>query len=104
MRSNRYWVRDVLYPRLHESTLLEYAAMLRAGDSIEAKRIAATATEMAEIMARPGGDGACSSCSATLGCCEWSRRRCGSFRRVGARGQAPGRVVMEMAGVRLPPG
>lgn len=49
-RSNRCWVRDVLYPRLSETTLLEYAAMLRAGDDAAAARLATTASEMAHLM------------------------------------------------------
>jgi len=50
VKSNRHWVRDVLYPRLHEATLLEYASALRGGDPDAAKRIAAAATEMAQMM------------------------------------------------------
>lgn len=54
VRSNRYWVLDRLYPRLFDTTLLEYAAALRAGDVAQARRIAATAIEMTRIVGARG--------------------------------------------------
>ena len=53
-RSNRYWVHDVLYPRLHEATLLEYAAMLRAGDRAAAAALGGTATDLARTAGARG--------------------------------------------------
>lgn len=54
VRSNRYWVHDVGYPRLHEATLLEYAAMLRAGDRTAAMALGVTATELARVAGATG--------------------------------------------------
>lgn len=54
VRSNRYWVADVLYPRLYEATLLEYAGMLRAGDRRQAVALAAVATELADVVGPVG--------------------------------------------------
>ena len=54
VRSNRYWVHDVCYPRLHEATLLEYAAMLRAGDRAAAAALGVTATELARTAGATG--------------------------------------------------
>lgn len=54
VRSNRYWVHDVCYPRLHEATLLEYAAMLRAGDRAATVALGVTATELARVAGATG--------------------------------------------------
>jgi glycosyltransferase involved in cell wall biosynthesis len=103
VRSNRCWVRDVLYPRLSETTLLEYAAMLRAGDDEAARRIATTATEMAQVM---GVGGRRRLLLAVL-------RRPAAFRlvarqlrlvppRLRPHASPAGRAVMAVLGVRLP--
>jgi glycosyltransferase involved in cell wall biosynthesis len=54
VRPNRYWVQDYLYPRLFDATLLEYAAMLRAGDRAEARALADTATELSRVVGANG--------------------------------------------------
>lgn len=46
-RMNRYWVRDVVCPRLFQTTLTEYCTALRVGDFRTAGTLAATAAAIA---------------------------------------------------------
>ncbi len=54
VRSNRYWVHDVCYPRLHEATLLEFAAMVRSGDRPAAAALGRIATDLARVAGATG--------------------------------------------------